>query len=372
MKLVMVWNSLNHLMLPLCRSLLARGAELSFIATSPLPESRIRLGFADLNHSERFVVNAYEGPEQAERAKALCRACDVLILNGRRPEYRRLAKPDCVVFVFSERLFKSRAGSPNNFLRWCKYLPSYRYTRGASLLCASAYAAGDYALMGQYRGHAYRFGYFPETRPQQAEKLWADKEPASLLWAGRLLDWKHPDAAVRMAERLKRDGVPFTLRLIGDGELRSTLESAVRAKGLNDCVQLLGPMPPEQVRAQMERAQIYLFTSDRGEGWGGVLNESMNSCCVVLANDEIGAAPCLIEDGVNGLLYPHGDEDALYRRLRAVLADPDAYRGVALAANDTVQNAWNASVAAERLLALAAALSRGEDTPYADGLCSRA
>lgn len=146
----------------------------------------------------------------------------------------------------------------------------------------------------------------------------------------------------------------------------------VRQKGLSSSVHVLGPMPPEQVRAHMERSQIYLFTSDRGEGWGAVLNESMNSCCLVFANREIGSVPYMIEDGVNGFLYPCGDEDALYRRLSSVLADPDSYRSVALAANEAVQQHWNAEVAADRLLALAAALSRGEDTPFASGLCSRA
>ncbi len=370
MKMVLVWDSLNHLMLPLCRELLRRGAELSFIATSPLPERRIKLGFADLNHSESFVVNAWEDPEQAERAKALCRECDVLILNGRRPDYRRLAKPDCVVFVFSERLFKGRAGSLKNLLRWCKYVPSQGYTRGASLLCASAYAARDYALLGQYRGRAYRFGYFAEIKPQQPEALWAAKEPGSLLWAGRLLDWKHPETAVHMAERLQAEGMPFSLKIIGDGEMRRELETIVGEKRLTDCVQILGAMPPEQVRAHMERSQIYLFTSDRGEGWGGVLNESMNSCCLVLANEEIGAAPYLLSDGVNGFLYT--DEEGLYQRLRKLLAQPEAYRPVALAANETVQSAWNAEVAAERLLALADALARGEDTPFPEGPCSKA
>jgi hypothetical protein len=36
-------------------------------------------------------------------------------------------------------------------------------------------------------------------------------------------------------------------------------------------------MPPEEVRVHMEQSNIYLFTSDFGEGWGAVLNEAMNS-----------------------------------------------------------------------------------------------
>ena len=131
-------------------------------------------------------------------------------------------------------------------------------------------------------------------------------------------------------------------------------------------------MPPEAVRAQMERAGFYLFTSDRGEGWGAVLNEALNSCCVVFANGAAGSVPYLIRDGVNGYVYPDGDEDALYRRLRAAMDAPETQRPIALAANETMQSGWNADTAAERLLALAAALAAGKDTPFISGVCSRA
>ncbi|MDO4990727.1 MAG: glycosyltransferase [Eubacteriales bacterium] len=372
MKIVMVWNSLNHLMLPFCKALLRRGVDLSFISTSPLLEQRIRLGFSDLNHSESFVVNAYESRQEAEKAEALCRCCDILILNGVRARYRRKTRPGCLVFVFSERLFKDRAFSLKNALRYCKFFPTWFHSLHANLLCASAYAARDYRLLGQFVGHAYRWGYFAEVKPHDPQALLAGKEPRSILWAGRFLSWKHPEVAIDMAERLRRDGISFTLSIIGDGEMREALEALVAQKQLSSCVHIFGPLPPEQVRAHMERSQIYLFTSDRGEGWGGVLNESMNSACIVLANDEIGAVPYMIDDGVNGFTYPHGDTDALYRRLKAVITDPDAFRSLALAANETMQQTWNADNAAERFLALAAALSEGRDTPFSDGICSRA
>ena len=177
---------------------------------------------------------------------------------------------------------------------------------------------------------------------------------------------------IRMAERLKADGVPFSVTMIGDGDMRGELEAEISRKGLGSCVQLTGAMPPEAVRAQMERAGFYLFTSDRGEGWGAVLNEALNSCCVVFANETAGSVPYLIRDGVNGYVYPNGDEDALYRRLRAAMDAPETRRAIALAANETMQSGWNADAAAERLIALAKALDAGLDTPFDTGICSKA
>lgn len=372
MRIVMVSNYLNHHQLSLCEGFLKQGADFSFVATEALADYRREMGYADLNHSCPFVINAYESPAEKARALELCRQCDILILGEWAIEYKRCVKPGCVVFVYSERIFKDSAYSVKNLLRFFKYLTKYRYSVHAYLLCAGAYAARDFRLLGQYRGRAYKWGYFPKIKPQDTAALLAAKQPRSILWAGRLLSWKHPELVLRMAERLRADGVSFTASLIGDGEKRGELEALIAQKELGDCVRLLGSMSPEAVRAHMERAQIFLFTSDRGEGWGAVLNESMNSACAVLADAAIGAVPYLIKEGINGFSYPSGDEDALYGKLRAALENPEACRRLGEAANETMQSGWNGEIAAARLTALAAALAAGKDTPFADGVCSRA
>ncbi len=53
---------------------------------------------------------------------------------------------------------------------------------------------------------------------------------------------------------------------------------------------MLGAMSPDKVRAYMERADVFLFTSDFNEGWGAVLNESMNSGCAVVASHAMVSA----------------------------------------------------------------------------------
>ncbi len=372
MKIVMVSNYLNHHQLPLCEAFLRQGADFTFVATEALAGYRSQMGYADLNHSCSFVINAYESPAEKERALKLCSSCDILILGGMRIEYKKCVKPDCIVFVFSERLFKGSAYDAKNLLRYFKYLTKYRYSVHSYLLCAGAYAARDYRLVGQYRDRAFKWGYFPQVKAHDAAAVFSAKQPRSILWAGRFLTLKHPELVIRMAERLKADGISFTASMIGDGELRGELETMIAQKGLVDCVHLLGTMPPEEVRAHMERAEVFLFTSDRREGWGAVLNEALNSCCVVFANDAVGSVPYLIRDGINGYVYPEGDENDLYRRLRAALEDPEAQRSIAFAADETMQSGWNADIAVERLIALAAALAAGKDTPFDSGVCSKA
>ena len=200
------------------------------------------------------------------------------------------------------------------------------------------------------------------------------KDKHQLLWVGRFLDWKHPDDAVYLAEQLRNDGYTFQLSLIGCGEMEGELQQLIAEKGLDDCVRLLGPMKPQQVREYMERAGIFLFTSDRREGWGAVLNEAMNSGCAVVASDAAGAVPYLLSNRENGLAYHSGDVDELYKKVKHFLVHPEEQQRLGEAAYYTIANQWNAEVAARRLIQLAQAIQAGEKQPnlFETGPCSRA
>ena len=244
------------------------------------------------------------------------------------------------------------------------------------MLCASAFTAGDYAKFGLFRGRCYKWGYFPETiRYPSIDDLIDRKAKATILWCGRFLDWKHPDDAIEAAKLLKNAGYRFQLKLIGTGEMEQQLQKQALEAGLPDSsVRFLGTMSPEDVRRHMENAGIYLFTSDRQEGWGAVLNEAMNSGCAVIASDAAGATPFLIKDGVNGSVYRSGDVQALFETLRRLLDSADLQDRLGREAYRTITEQWNAEAAAERLLQLSQALLDGEDVSrlFADGPCSPA
>jgi glycosyltransferase involved in cell wall biosynthesis len=55
-----------------------------------------------------------------------------------------------------------------------------------------------------------------------------------------------------------------------------------------------------------------------------VVNEVMNAGRAVIVSDDVGCQPDLIEDGVEGCVFPAGDVAALAKALRRVLATPEA------------------------------------------------
>jgi glycosyltransferase involved in cell wall biosynthesis len=200
----------------------------------------------------------------------------------------------------------------------------------------------------------------------------ARKNTAEILWCGRFLDWKHPDDALIAVSRLKQENYHFHLTIIGTGEMEDQLKAMTDSLGLTDCVTFTGAIPPEQVRAAMERAGIFLMTSDRKEGWGAVLNEAMNSGCAVVASREAGSTPYLVQDGHNGMIYSAGHTMDLYEKIRFLLEHPTEQQRLGKAAYETIVTTWNADTAAERLIQLLNALKDENDYTvlFESGPCS--
>jgi mannosyltransferase len=74
------------------------------------------------------------------------------------------------------------------------------------------------------------------------------------------------------------------------------------------------------VQRWYQRLTIYAFTS-RNEGFGLTLIEAMSSGAALVAA-RAGAAECVVEDGVTGVLAPPGDVDALVLALEPLMRDP--------------------------------------------------
>ncbi len=240
------------------------------------------------------------------------------------------------------------------------------------LLCASAYTAGDYAKFGLFRGRAFRWGYFPACWSYDMESLMAGKHRKAVLWCGRMVAHKHPEAALLAAKQLKDRGYTLQVRFLGSGPMEADLGAMAQEYGLD--ARFFGVQSAAKVREHMEQAGIFLFSSDAGEGWGAVVNEAMNSGCALVASREAGSVPYLVEDGKNGLVYKSGDIPGLVDRLGFLLDHPQDQERLGLAAYQSIQTLWNGEEAARRLVKLSQELLAGGDGLglYEVGPCSPA
>ena len=375
MKIVFVSNYFNHHQKPFCEALYRKiGDDFAFVSTSVMREERRKLGYADGDVPD-YVLLAYANDEQRSQAMELINEADVVIA-GSAPNDMLLPRirEGKLLLRYSERPYKVKPSFLKKIYHFFRLHQNDLWRKNVYMLCSGAYTARDYASIGLYRSRAFRWGYFPELKRYEIDKLLAEKQRKTILWCGRFLPLKHPDDVIIIAKRLKEEGYRFSLQMIGLGEMEEELKRLVLEYDLADSVSFLGSMPPEQVRRHMEQAGIYLFTSDSREGWGAVLNESMNSGCAVVASHAIGAVPCLIKGNENGLIYESGNVDMLCDKVRMLLDRPDEQARIGKAAYETICDEWNAETAAERFVCLSERLLSEEKAPelYESGPCSRA
>lgn len=298
-----------------------------------------------------YVKYYYHEPDAC---KGLINTASIVLFGGvddetyitERLESRKL------VIRYSERIYKEgqwKAVSPRGLVK--KYHDHTRYRKQkVYMLCAGAYVPSDFNIIRAYPGKMLKWGYFPETKHYDVDKLMRAKKPGTIMWAARFLDWKHPEAALECAGYLKNKGYTFQMNIVGGGQMQPMVNKLIEKYELSDVVSLFGYKKPEEVRELMETTDIYLATSDRKEGWGAVINEAMNSGCVVVASHMMGAAPYLITDGDSGFLYEDGRTSELCMKVEELLQNRERCQMVGRAAIHTIESLWNADVAAENLL----------------------
>ena len=373
MKIVFVSNYLNHHQKPLADKLyeLTAGGFL-FIQTEEVAQERRKLGWHD-DYSEPYLIVYQREPE---RCRKQIEMADAVVIGGSSDEYiRERLRSNGLIFRYEETIFKNGWKDLLQPGKWkMLWVCHFRYRKNSVyMLCASGNAAKEFRRLGLYRGKMFRWGYFPVKIAYDVPKLMEGKEKSvpEILWCARFIWWKHPEKMVELARKLKNQGILFHCTMLGTGELYDRTAETVRREGLEELVSLPGSTSPEEVRECMRTADIFLATSGREEGWGAVVNEAMNAGCAVVANKSMGAAPYLIEDGVDGYVY--GTDDEMYSVVRDLCADPAKRGKVGAAAYDKIADLWNSDVAAERLIRQVRAQTAGEPVPvYREGPCSQA
>lgn len=375
MKITMFSNAMSHHQKPFCDSLSKiDGVDFHFVAAKPLAKERAGMGYSDLNHSAEYIVCSYESDVLLARATELAQSSDFVIYGSAPYSFiKNRLRENKWTFLYSERIFKDKKNVGLCLRLWLLYFFLYgRYVnKRVRVLCAGAYAAHDFYKLG-FRDHQlYKWGYFPKASGKDNTELISQKKENSIVWVGRMIALKHPETAVRLAERLRNENIPFHLTMIGNGILEESVQNLVRQLQLEGYVTIAGALPADEVRAVMGQSEVMITTSDQNEGWGAVINEAMSEACAVCASCEMGAAPFLIQDGMNGFLFHYDDHERLFACVHTLLTNVKLRKQIAQSAYDTIRNEWNGENAARKLTQLCKNLEAGEASfSFLDGICS--
>lgn len=395
MKITFITNYLTHHQQPFAEEMFRLlGDDFKFVATNRMDEERIRMGW--LLEQEEYPYLLYFDDDM-KCCSDLVMDSDIVICGGTHEVYiSDRIEAGRITLRYFERLYKKgqwRAFAPRGYMKKRKEHTA-RKDKPVYLLCAGAYVPSDFHLFGAYPGKMLKWGYFPEFIPHNMDDLMGrKKEVCNILWAGRMIDWKHATDAVEAVKMLlQRDDMQdgtheFHLTMVGDGECAVQIKEMLneynwyngdnaeeRSPGrkLSDVVTLHSFMKPKEVRSLMEESDIYLMTSDYEEGWGAVVNEAMNSGCSVIASDGAGCVPYLIRHGENGMVYHSGNVKELAGYLAVLIQDSAMRRRIGENAYRTIESMWQPAVAAERMVRLCEHLLQGKYKPENEGPLSEA
>lgn len=386
MKLVFYTNYLNHHQVGLADELYhLLGEEFRFVATLPRNRKQMKGG---LDYSMRpYCILAAESENAKEEASSLAREADTCVFGACSQEYaveRAKMNPKCLSFEMGERWLKHGCltiGSPV-FRKWAWNY--FRYFRKANFhkLCCSSFTAGDDIRLHAYRGKHYKWGYFTSVEEYFVKPSMQDvltKGNVRILWCARFLLLKHPELVIQLAAKLKEDGYDFAIDMYGDeGHLashdkvypRKKLEELIEKMGVEDVVTLKGSRPNSEILMAMKDGDIFLFTSDRLEGWGAVANESMANGCVLVASDAIGSTHYLVKHKETGMIFRSCDLDSLYEQVKYLLDNPDVRKQISEAGRESMIKLWSPANAAKSLLQLIEDIQAGYETSIVEGPCS--
>lgn len=367
-------NYLNHHQLPVADELYQLlGNNFHFVATFIRDPKELKGG---IDYSNRpYCLLPAERDQDRFMAHELNISSDVCVFGAGNIEWEReRSVTGKLSFEISERWFKRgwfNLCSPR-LLSWLWFYHTCIRDKPFYKLCAGAFTASDCKKLLTFKNKCYKWGYFTKVKSLVPSSGNKQQSKIQMLWSSRFITWKHPEMVVALAYKLKNKGYDFNIEMIGDGPLLKQIIRVIHRSNLEDVISIHTSLPNEILLTKMAAADIFLFTSDSNEGWGVVANEAMSQRCVLVASNEIGSTPYLIEDGISGFIFQSNNIKSLYEKVKFLFDNPERIGIIAENGYNCISTIWSPKTAVSNLLQLIDDLSLGKDTSIIQGPCSKA
>jgi len=168
--------------------------------------------------------------------------------------------------------------------------------------------------------HIVHYGLDPREFTPAAPNR--DDHRLRIISVGRLTEKKGFSYLLDACALLAQKGKTFACTIVGEGA-QDELQQQVAALRLGECVSLAGEKTIDEIRALYRHSDIFVLpclvarSGDR-DGMPNVLLEAMAMQLPVVTTPVAGT-PELVQDGLNGLLVPERDAQALARAIERLI-----------------------------------------------------
>jgi glycosyltransferase involved in cell wall biosynthesis len=177
----------------------------------------------------------------------------------------------------------------------------------------------------------------PDVRMRVRTELAIDAEELVIGTVARLVPLKRLELLIDAVARIRRDGPPVRLLVVGDGPSRPMLEE--QARRLNAGVIFAGRR--QDVADLLSAMDLFAFTSS-SEGQPNVVLEAMAAGLPVVAVDIPGLSELVTHDMTGALV--DGNPDSIAAAMRKILLDPDLAARMGGAARRRVVSAFSSDL----------------------------
>ncbi len=192
-----------------------------------------------------------------------------------------------------------------------------------------------------------RLGINPSAFPPPASPSLSRRETLRAVCIGRLVSAKGHRTLLEALLILREHAIPMQLTLIGDGPEMDRLQAFVQTHRLSECVTFTHALSHEKALAHLRGADLFVLASF-AEGIPVALMEAM-ALSLPCVSTFVAGIPELIRDGVEGLLVPAGNIQALAEALLLLATDKPRRVSMGVAARKRVLDQYNLTSNHERL-----------------------
>ncbi|MBA7587015.1 D-inositol-3-phosphate glycosyltransferase [subsurface metagenome] len=244
---------------------------------------------------------------------------------------RRIRKRILLPILFSQITYLSYTG------KWAREYLQY-YGANERQLFWFPYSV-DHNLMIENSSKA-RF-----QRQQLRHEMGINKNSLVYLVVAKFSPREAPQDVIRAFQMLNTKN--STLIVVGDGPQRNEIHTISNDSG-QGLILFPGYVSYSQLPLYYAIADVFIHPA-HNECWGVSVNEAMVCGLPVIAADTVGSATDLVENGINGFIYPHGQIEILCDKMRFFLINQKKLSKMGRKSKSIIKK-WGVRETAQRLV----------------------